>query len=83
MKEILDFCVSFFRNPSLFMGLVVAIGLILQRKPIDAILKGIFKGIIGMVILLKGVDIVVSSITPKSLNTFIYPEIHHFIDFFS
>ncbi|HFF9317085.1 TPA: PTS ascorbate transporter subunit IIC [Clostridium perfringens] len=64
MKEILDFCVSFFRNPALFMGLVVAIGLILQRKPIDAILKGIFKGIIGMVILLKGVDIVVSSITP-------------------
>lgn len=64
MKEILDFCVSFFRNPSLFMGLVVAIGLILQRKPVDAILKGIFKGIIGMVILLKGVDIVVSSITP-------------------
>ena len=42
MKEILDFCVSFFRNPALFMGLVVAIGLILQRKPIDAILKGIF-----------------------------------------
>lgn len=64
MKEILHFCVSFFRNPALFMGLVVAIGLILQRKPIDAILKGIFKGIIGMVILLKGVDIVVSSITP-------------------
>ncbi|NGT96372.1 PTS ascorbate transporter subunit IIC [Clostridium perfringens] len=64
MKEILDFCVSFFRNLALFMGLVVAIGLILQRKPIDAILKGIFKGIIGMVILLKGVDIVVSSITP-------------------
>ena len=64
MKEILDFCVSFFRNPALFMGLVVAIGLILQRKPVDAILKGIFKGIIGMVILLKGVDIVVSSITP-------------------
>ena len=64
MKEILDFCVNFFRNPALFMGLVVAIGLILQRKPIDAILKGIFKGIIGMVILLKGVDIVVSSITP-------------------
>lgn len=64
MKEILDFCVSFFRNPALFMGLVVAIGLILQRKPIDTILKGIFKGIIGMVILLKGVDIVVSSITP-------------------
>lgn len=64
MKETLDFCVSFFRNPALFMGLVVAIGLILQRKPIDAILKGIFKGIIGMVILLKGVDIVVSSITP-------------------
>ena len=64
MKEIWDFCVSFFRNPALFMGLVVAIGLILQRKPIDAILKGIFKGIIGMVILLKGVDIVVSSITP-------------------
>ena len=64
MKEILDFCVSFFRNPALFMGLVVAISLILQRKSIDAILKGIFKGIIGMVILLKGVDIVVSSITP-------------------
>ncbi|MDK0697868.1 PTS ascorbate transporter subunit IIC [Clostridium perfringens] len=69
MKEILDFCVSFFRNPALFMGLVVAIGLILQRKPIDAILKGIFKGIIGMVILLKGVDIVVSSITPLA-NSF-------------
>lgn len=64
MKEILDFCVSFLRNPALFMGIVVAIGLILQRKPIDAILKGIFKGIIGMIILLKGVDIVVSSITP-------------------
>ena len=64
MREILDFCVSFFRTPALFIGFVVAIGLVLQRKPIDVILKGIFKGIIGMVILLKGVDIVVSSITP-------------------
>lgn len=64
MKEILDFCVSFFRNPALFMGLVAAIGLILQRKSIDAVLKGMFKSIIGMVILIKGVDIVVASITP-------------------
>lgn len=64
MKEILNFLVSFFRNPALFIGIVVLIGLVLQRKPIDFVLRGIFKGIIGMVILLKGVDIVVSSITP-------------------
>ncbi|MGG5460617.1 PTS ascorbate transporter subunit IIC [Clostridium sp. B9] len=64
MKEVLDFLVSFFRNPALFIGLVAAIGLILQRKSGDIVLKGMFKSIIGMVILLKGVDIVVSSITP-------------------
>lgn len=64
MKEVLDFFVSFFRTPALFIGFVVAIGLILQKKPLDITLKGIFKGIIGMIILLKGVEIVVSSITP-------------------
>lgn len=64
MKESLNFIIGIVRNPAIFMGIIAGLGLILQKKSIEFILKGIFKSIIGMIILLKGVEIVVSSITP-------------------
>lgn len=64
MKESLNFIIGIVRNPAIFMGIIAGLGLILQKKSIEVILKGIFKSIIGMIILLKGVEIVVSSITP-------------------
>lgn len=64
MKEFLSFIIGIVRNPAIFIGIIAGLGLILQKKSIEVILKGIFKSIIGMIILLKGVEIVVSSITP-------------------
>jgi len=61
---VVNFVISLMRNASVFLGMVAFIGLVLQRKPFSDVLRGTFKTIIGMVVLLKGVDIVVSSISP-------------------
>ena len=61
---IVDFIISIMRSLPVFLGLIAFLGLVLQGKGISDVLKGTFKAIIGMVILLAGVDIVIGSINP-------------------
>lgn len=51
-------------NPSILLGIVAAIGLIFQKKKIDAIIKGSLSAAFGMLILDRGVGIIVESISP-------------------
>lgn len=57
---------NIFKQPSIFLGLVAMIGLILQKKSIGDIVKGTFKTIIGVIILFQGVNLVSTSVTPLS-----------------
>lgn len=61
----LDFIVNqIFKQPPLFLGLIALIGLLLQRKSFNQTIKGTIKTIVGVIILAKGVDIIISAINP-------------------
>ncbi len=57
---------NIFKQPSLFLGLVAFIGLLVQRKSVGDVIKGTFKTIIGVIILFKGVNIISTAVKPLS-----------------
>lgn len=52
------------KNPPVLLGLISILGLIVQGKKIDEVIKGGLTAAFGMVILSKGVDMLVGSIVP-------------------
>lgn len=52
------------RNPPVLLGLVAAIGLIVQRKNVADIIKGSLSAAFGMLILDTGVGLIVGTISP-------------------
>ena len=52
------------RNPPVLLGLIAALGLILQKKSLTDVIKGVFLTAFGMVILSAGVSMLVNSILP-------------------
>lgn len=52
------------QNPPILLGLIAALGLIIQRKPIADVVKGTLLAAFGMVILDLGVGVLVGSIAP-------------------
>lgn len=64
---VIDFIVNqILRQPALFLGIIAASGLIIQRKSLSDTISGTAKTIIGVVILTQGTAILVNSITPLS-----------------
>jgi len=62
-----DFITSnILRNPPILLGLIAMIGLILQGKKIEEIIKGTAMTAFGMIILNEGVNMLVGSILPIS-----------------
>lgn len=57
---------NIFKQPSLFIGLIALVGLILQRKSIGDTIKGTFKTIIGVIILFIGVNLIGTAVAPLS-----------------
>lgn len=57
---------NIFKQPSLFIGVIALIGLLLQRKRFGDVIKGTFKTIIGVIILFIGVNLIGTSVTPLS-----------------
>lgn len=55
------------RNPPILLGIIAAIGLILQRKNIADIIKGALSAAFGMLILDAGVGLITGTISP--INT--------------
>ena len=61
----MDFLINnVLRNPPLLLGLIAAIGLILQKKKLADIVKGSLLAAFGMVILDQGTSMLISSISP-------------------
>ena len=55
---------NIFRQPPIFLGLIALVGMLLQKKDFSTIIKGTLKTVIGVVVLMRGVDIIVASINP-------------------
>lgn len=60
MSFIID---NILRNPPVLLGLIAAIGLIIQRSNIGDIVKGAFLAAFGMLILSTGVDLITGTIS--------------------
>lgn len=57
---------NIFKQPSLFMGVIALVGLLLQKKRPGDVIKGTFKTIIGVIILFIGVNLIGTAVTPLS-----------------
>lgn len=65
MQSVLSFITDYIlRNPPVLLGLVAAIGLIVQKKNIADIIKGSLSAAFGMLILDTGVGLIVETISP-------------------
>ncbi len=64
---VIDYIASnILKQPSLFIGGITMIGLMIQRKSFGDIIKGTFKTVIGVIILFIGVNLIATSVAPLS-----------------
>lgn len=62
----MNFIFSFFNQPAIIIGLIAFIGLITLHKPVEKVLTGTFKTVIGFVILSQGGNIISSALNNLS-----------------
>ena len=55
---------NIFKQPPILLGVIALVGLLLQRKSFNDVIKGTFKTIIGVIVLFKGVNIIAGAISP-------------------
>ncbi|MDR0448271.1 MAG: hypothetical protein LBH07_06345, partial [Treponema sp.] len=58
------FTANILRNPPVLMGLIAALGLVLQRKSLADVVKGMLLAAFGMIILDAGIGILIGTILP-------------------
>ena len=51
---VIDFIVNVLSTPAILVGLVALLGLVLQKKPIEELVKGTLKTIVGFFVLFAG-----------------------------
>jgi len=56
----IEFFVSILSTPAVLVGVFAMLGLILQRKPVEEVIKGTFKTIVGFMVLSAGAGYLVS-----------------------
>ena len=62
----LDFIINILSTPAILVGLLAMLGLVLQKKPIEVVIKGTVKTIVGFLVLSAGAAFLQSG----SLNPF-------------
>ena len=62
MNAFLDFLQQILSTPAILVGLIALIGLIAQRKPIEDVIKGTIKTILGFLVLGAGADVIVGAL---------------------
>lgn len=64
MQTILAVITQLLSKPSILVGIIALIGLLAQRKPLENVISGTLKTVIGFVVLGGGAGIVINAITP-------------------
>ncbi|MBR5049033.1 MAG: PTS ascorbate transporter subunit IIC, partial [Erysipelotrichaceae bacterium] len=62
----LDFILNILATPAMLVGLLAMLGLILQKRPVEDVIKGTIKTIVGFLVLSAGATF----IQTDSLNAF-------------
>ncbi len=64
MQGILGDLVDFIQEPSVLVGIIVLVGLLLQKKPFEDIIKATLKAMVGFVVISASADIISASLAP-------------------
>ncbi len=62
MNSFLDVLQEILSTPAILVGMIALIGLLIQRKPVEDVIKGTIKTILGFIILGAGADVIVGSL---------------------
>ena len=62
---VINFIVNILSTPAILVGLLALLGLVLQGKPIEDVIKGTIKTIVGFLVLSAGAARTPQSCTPK------------------
>ncbi|GLV78372.1 PTS ascorbate transporter subunit IIC [Streptomyces hygroscopicus] len=64
MNSVLQNLLDIFREPSVIVGLIALLGLVLQRKSLSDTIKGTTKAFVGFLVLAAGAGVVSDALTP-------------------
>ena len=64
MTGFLKVLVDFISEPAVLVGIIVLIGLLLQKKPVDVIIKSTLKAMVGFVVISAAAGVIVGSLEP-------------------
>jgi PTS system ascorbate-specific IIC component len=64
MNGILKIFVDFLSQPAVLIGIIVLIGLLLQKKSVDIIIKSTLKAMVGFVVISAAAGVIVGSLNP-------------------
>lgn len=64
MRNILNVIQQVLSTPAIFVGLIAMLGLLLQKKDIQSVIKGTIKTILGFIVLNAGASVVQDAIIP-------------------
>lgn len=64
MQGFLGNIIDFISEPSVLVGIVVLIGLLLQKKPVEEIIKAVLKAMVGFIVIVASAGIIVDALSP-------------------
>lgn len=64
MEKILNFIQQLLSTPAIFVGLIALLGLVLQKKDAQTVIKGTIKTILGFIVLGAGASVIQTAIIP-------------------
>ncbi|HBO37343.1 MAG TPA: PTS ascorbate transporter subunit IIC, partial [Pasteurellaceae bacterium] len=64
MDSLLFFILDILKVPSVLVGLIALVGLIVQKKPFSDVVKGTIKTILGFIVLSGGATVLIGSLAP-------------------
>lgn len=64
MRNILNVIQQILSTPAIFVGLIAMLGLLLQKKDVQSVIKGTIKTILGFIVLNAGASVVQDAIIP-------------------
>ncbi|GJI56280.1 hypothetical protein HEMROJRC1_13920 [Rodentibacter sp. JRC1] len=64
MESILFFILDILKVPSILVGLIALIGLVIQKKSFPDVIKGTIKTILGFIVLGGGASVLLGSLSP-------------------
>lgn len=64
MNGILGDIVDFIQEPSVLVGIIVLVGLLLQKKAFEDIVKATLKAMVGFVVISASADVISASLAP-------------------